>query len=273
MRISIAGLTLGMLCASAGVATAQERDASDWRLSVGAGAIVSPSYEGDDEVRLSIVPDIRVAYGDRFFASVQEGIGYRAVLAPNLQAGPIARVKFGREESGEQTFALSGDDSDDLVGLGDVDTSLELGGFVQYALGPMLIEAEARQGVSGHEGFVADIGLRWRGQVALDGSILRYGLGPRVRLVDDDYVSAYFDVDAAQSAASGLAVFDADGGLYSYGIGANAVWRPNGANPWSLGAFASIDRLSGDAGDSSLVRARGEATQVSGGVFVSRALF
>lgn len=273
MRTSTVGLTLGMLCASAGIATAQERDASGWRLSVGAGAIVSPSYEGDDEVRLSIVPDIRVAYGDRFFASVQEGVGYRAVLTPNLQAGPIARVKFGREESGEQAFALSGNDSDDLVGLGDIDTSLELGGFVQYALGPILFDAEARQGVSGHEGFVADIGLRWRGQVSLDGATLRYGLGPSMRLVDDDYVSAYFDVDATQSAASGLAVFDADGGLYSYGIGANAVWRPNGASPWSLGAFASIDRLIGDAGESSLVRTRGEATQFSGGLFVSRSLF
>lgn len=273
MRISTVGLTLGMLCASAGFATAQERGASGWRLSVGAGAIASPSYEGDDEVRLSIVPDIRVAYGDRFFASVQEGIGYRAVLTPNLQAGPVARVKFGREESGEQAFALSGDDTGDLVGLGDVDTSLELGGLVQYALGPMLIETEARQAVSGHEGFVADIGLRWRGQVALDGSTLRYGVGPRVRLVDDDYVSAYFDVDAAQSAASGLAVFDADGGLYSYGVGANAARRPNGASPWSIGAFASIDQLSGDAGESSLVRTRGDATQVSGGVFFSRSLF
>lgn len=272
MRRMVFGFVSTLLASTATGAFAQDREASGWRLSVGAGAIVSPTYEGDDEVRLSIVPDIRLAYGNRFFASVQEGIGYRVVATPHLQMGPIARVKFGREESGEGTFAVGGDDSEDLRGLGDVDTSLELGGFMYYTRGPIALEIEARQATSGHEGFVADLSLRWRSEMNLAGAPLRFGFGPSVRVVDDTYVNTYFGVDADQSAASGLSEYDADGGLYSYGVSANALWRPSETARWTIGAFASLDRLAGDAGDSPLVRTRGDATQLSGGVLLSRAL-
>ena len=86
-------LTTTLLAAVCCPAFAQERTADDgWGLIVGAGALHSPTYEGDDESRLSILPNIQVSYGDRFFASVQEGIGYRVIKDPGIEAGPIKHV-------------------------------------------------------------------------------------------------------------------------------------------------------------------------------------
>lgn len=258
--------------AAAAPAFAQERSADDgWGLIVGAGALASPTYEGDDISRLSILPNLQVTHGDRFFASVQEGIGYRLAKDDRLSAGPILRVKFSRDEDGEQPFAINGDDTTDLIGLGDVDTSLEIGGFIDYEAGPLDFSVEARKALTGHEGFVADLGVKWSGRDFLFGPPIIWSVGPRARLVDDEYNSAYFSVNAAQSIASGLPQFDASGGLHSYGIGATAIIPFDDA--WTAVVIAGYDRLTEDAANNPLVALRGSADQASLGVFLSYKLF
>jgi outer membrane protein len=100
-----------------------------------------------------------------------------------------------------------------------------------------------------------------------------WSVGPRAKLVDDSYNSAYFSVDAAQSVASGLPVFEAGGGLHSYGIGATAIIPLTTDNTWSAVVVAGYDRLEGDAADNPLVQLRGSEDQASIGVFVSYRFF
>lgn len=265
-------LVFALTLAAAAPAFAQERSAGDgWGLIVGAGALSSPTYEGDDSSRVSILPNIQVTYGDRFFASVQEGIGYRVINDDALRAGPILRVKFSRDENGDQPFAINGDDTADLIGLGDVDTSLEAGGFLDYEIDALTFSAEARKAFTGHDGFVADLGVKWSGRDFLFGPPIIWSVGPRARLVDDSYNSAYFSVNAAQSVASGLPQFDAGGGLHSYGLGATAIIPLNDA--WTAVVVAGYDRLTEDAADNPLVALRGSADQASLGVFLSYKLF
>lgn len=265
-------LILAVTLASAAPAFAQPRGADEgWGLVLGAGALSSPTYEGDDSSRVSILPNIQVSYGDRFFASVQEGIGYRILNDDSLRAGPILRVKFSRDESGDQPFAINGDDTTDLVGLGDVDTSLEAGGFIDYDIGPLTFSAEARKAFTGHEGLVADLGVKWSGRDALFGPPVILSIGPRARLVDDTYNSAYFSVNASQSLASGLPQFDAGGGLHSYGLGATAIIPLT--QDWTAVIVAGYDRLTGDAADNPLVQLRGSEDQASLGVFLSYKAF
>lgn len=265
-------LAFALTLASAAPAFAQERRPDDgWGLVVGAGALSSPTYEGDDSARLSILPNVQVTYGDRFFASVQEGIGYRALNHETLRAGPILRVKFSRDENGDQPFAINGDDTTDLIGLGDVGTSLEAGGFIDYDLGPITLSAEARKAFTGHEGFVADLGVKWSGRNALFGPPVIWSIGPRARLVDDTYNSAYFSVSPTQSIASGLPHFDAGGGVHSYGLGATAIIPLT--QDWTAVIVAGFDRLSGDAADNPLVQLRGSEDQASLGVFLSYRAF
>lgn len=254
-------------------ALAQDDKREGWNLSIGAGGLVAPAYEGDDDYRLSLLPNVQLSYDDTFFASVQDGISYRWINSETLKAGPIARIKFSRDEDGDQTFAVTGDDTDDLQGLGDVDTSIELGAFVDYEIGALKLGFEARQAVSGHDGFVADVDARWTGRASLFGPPIFWSVGPRARFVGESYTQAYFGVTPAQSLASGLSVYDADGGLHSYGLGASAVFPLTRDRAWALVAVAGYDRLAGDAESSPLVRERGSADQLSVGLFVSHQLF
>jgi outer membrane protein len=267
-------LAIALIAGTVSPAIAQDRTADEgWGLVVGAGALSSPTDEGDDASRLSILPNLQVTYSDKFFASVQEGIGYRVIADDTLKAGPILRVKFSRSEDGDQPFAIEGDDTTDLRGLGDVDTSLEAGGFVDYKLGPVTFSAEARQAFTGHEGFVADVGVKWSGRNFMFGPPIIWSVGPRARFVDDTYNSAYFGVTPTQSLASGLPVFDAAGGLHSYGLGATAIIPLTQDKAWAAVIVAGYDRLSGDAADNPLVQLRGSEDQASLGVFLSYRAF
>lgn len=254
-------------------ALAQDEKREGWSLNIGAGALVAPTYDGDDDYRLSLLPNVQLSYGDSFFASVQEGVGYRWINTDELKAGPIGRIKFSRDEDGDQTFAVTGEDTDDLRGLGDVDTSIELGGFIDYEIGALTLGFEARQAVSGHDGFVVDVDARWSGRSMAFGPPIFWSVGPRAKFVGESYNEAYFGVTPAQSLASGLPVYDADGGLHSYGLGASAVYPLTRDRAWALVAVAGYDRLAGDAESSPLVRERGSPDQLSVGLFLSHRLF
>ncbi|MGE0595919.1 MAG: MipA/OmpV family protein [Hyphomonadaceae bacterium] len=242
-------------------------------MTIGAGALYAPNYEGDDEYHVSVLPNVEVAYGERFSASVQNGARYRWIDGANLRAGPIARLNFGRDEDGSQAFAVSGDETDDLRGLGDIDTSIELGGFLEHELGALTLSVEARQGLSGHEGFVADLGARWSGRAAIVGQPVLWSVGPRARFVDDTYNSAFFGVTPTQSLVSGLNVYDASGGLYSYGASASLVLPLESEGRWAAVVVAGLDRLEDDAAESPLVQERGDRDQASVGVFLTRRLW
>ncbi len=263
-----------ILIAALGVsdrALAQGAADEGWGLTLGAGALTAPTYEGDDSYRVSILPNIQVTYGDDFFASVQEGVGYRFINEDTLRVGPIGRLKFSRGEDGDQPFAVTGEDTTDLRGLGEVDTTFELGGFVEYEIGGVTLGAEARKAVSGHDGAVLDLDVSWSGRSMAFGPPLIWSFGPRVRVVDDTYKTAYFGVTPAQSAAAGLPVYTAGGGVYSYGLGGTAILPLD--DRWTLVAFASYEKLAGDAADSPLVQLRGSEDQATLGIFVSYRAF
>ena len=263
-----------ILIAALGVsdrALAQGAADEGWGLTLGAGALTAPTYEGDDSYRVSILPNIQVTYGDDFFASVQEGGGYRFINEDTLRVGPIGRLKFSRGEDGDQPFAVTGEDTTDLRGLGEVDTTFELGGFVEYEIGGVTLGAEARKAVSGHDGAVLDLDVSWSGRSMAFGPPLIWSFGPRVRVVDDTYTTAYFGVTPAQSAAAGLPVYTAGGGVYSYGLGGTAILPLD--DRWTLVAFASYEKLAGDAAESPLVQLRGSEDQATLGIFVSYRAF
>ncbi len=261
-QTTICLLAIATLCCS-GAAGADGRTPAGWRVGVGFAPVVSPVFEGSDNYGFSIFPDLRFQYRDRFFASVPEGIRYRVVNRPNLKAGPIARIRFGREEDdGGSPFFISGS-ADRLDGLGDVDAAAELGGFVSYEVGSWRSRFEMRHGFGGHEGIVGDVSLDFTGT----NRGWRYALGPRMRFGSSDFVDPYFSVDAVQATRSGLREFDADGGVNSVGFGMSAIIPQGKRFTWVL--FSSYDRLLGDVADSPLVDSRGDANQMTVGASLS----
>ncbi len=65
----------------------------------GRRAVLGPAWQGSREMALSIFPDLRVNYGETLFASVPDGIGWNATNRDGWRAGPLAKIRFGRNEN------------------------------------------------------------------------------------------------------------------------------------------------------------------------------
>ena len=231
-----------------------------WSLFVGGGGFYAPTYSGDDDYALSAVPFLRVTKGDRFFASIQEGAGYAVINADGFKAGPLLTLDFGRDEDGSSPFRVSGDKSLDLVGLGNISTTLALGGFADYKVGDIKFKAKAGKALGSHEGLSGEIGIDYTKTIRGGGPPLIVAFGPQIKLADSKYMQAFYGITAGQAAASSLSAFDASGGIVSYGVGGSALMPLT--QKMSINVFGSYDRLAGDAADSPLVVQRGSADQV-----------
>lgn len=241
--------------------------ADGWTVSVGFAPVVSPVWQGSTDAALSIFPDLRINYRDEFFASVPDGIGWNAVRERGWRAGPLVKLRFGRDErNGGSPFLVSGG-SDALIGLGNIPAAGEAGLFVEKRLGAreqVRLRTEVRQGFGGHEALVVDLSASLGGRVGRN----IWSVGPRATLAGRDYVQTYFGITPAQSAASGITAFRADGGLVSVGLGGTVI-RPLSRN-YALTLFGGVDRLSGDAGGSTVVQERGQRMQLVLGLGLSR---
>lgn len=232
----------------------------DFSVTVGFAPVFGPIYQGADDYGASVFPDIRLAWKDRFFASVPEGAGYNLVKTDNVKAGPLARIRFGREaRTGGSPFLLAGE-TDDLLGLPDIAAAAELGGFAQYSRGQFRLRGDLRRGFGGHEGVVSDLSAQI---VRRDGKI-SWSFGPRTQIASADFVDTYFGVGAAASVASGLPAFEAGGGVVSYGAGGSAVYPLSRSA--AVTVFGGYDRLTGDAARSPIVDLRGDPDQLTIGV-------
>lgn len=238
-------------------------NASGWSVTVGVAPILSPAWQGSRDMAFSIFPDLRINYDDVLFASVPDGVGWNAVNENGWKAGPLTKIRFGRDENdGGSPFLVAGG-SNALRGLGNIGATAELGGFVEKRLGTRRqwrLRAEARRGFGGHEGIVAEASLAY--QLRQGRTIVN--VGPRVIAASDNFMQTFFGIDPQQSQRSGLTPYRAKGGLLSYGIGGSLI-RPLDEHS-AVTVFTGLDRLGGEAARSPLVRERGQRTQFSIGL-------
>ena len=234
-----------------------------WSLTIGAAAAVTPAWQGSRDMSVSLFPNLRLAYSDVLFASVVEGVGWNAINRDGWRAGPLVKVAFGRnEDNGGSPFLISGG-SDALVGMGNVKASAEVGGFVERQFGPRRewrIRGEVRRGFGGHEGVIAEASANYQARLGR----MMASVGPRITAASSDYTQTYFGIDAGQSSRTGLARYDADGGIVSYGLG-GVVIRPLDRRS-AVTLFTGLDRLGAPASDSPLIRERGQRTQFTLGL-------
>ncbi len=234
----------------------------DWQIQLGVGGFYSPNFVGSKDYQLQAGPNIAVRYKDRFFVSVLDGVGFDLIKTDSFRAGPVVKFQQQRRENGKSTFMIAGKRSTALLGMGDVDATIEAGGYIRYQSGPFSANAEVRKGLGGHDGVIAEFGLRYTttfaGLSVGDRPII-LSVGPGATVVDSKYEATYFSIDAGQSSRTGLARFDAKGGLQSYGV--NAVVVVPISSKLSAALIGGFDRLSGDAAKSPLVRERGSRNQ------------
>jgi MipA family protein len=230
-----------------------------WTVMVGVGGEYKPDFAGANRAMLSPVPifAIRRAGSTEQFRGPRDSPSIAFLDFGDLRAGPVAKFVAGRKQ-----YNYS-----ELNGLGDVKTSVQLGGFVEYyPVDWFRTRVELRQGVVGPNGTVADFSADF---IVPLFQRLTISAGPRFTWESTQATSPYFGIDAVQAMASGLPLFNARGGAHSYGAGAQISYRIN--PQWEVHSYVEYERLLGDAAASPLVTLRGSPNQTTVGIGASYA--
>lgn len=257
----IRAFCLGLAATSALAASpalAQDDEEPPRILSVGAGGQLVPKYPGADDYGLSplFTGFVRREGAPIPFRTPDDGIGIGLLGRESVvDFGPLVQFQSERDE-------------DDVgAAVGDVDFTLEAGAFVNFNLSPNFrIRLEGQKGLGGHDGLVGTVAADF---AVRGGNDTLFTIGPRLRLNDDDYAQDYFGVTPAVAAATGLPVYDPDGGIRA--VGAVAGITHQLSRSFGVYGYAGYDRLVGDAADSPIVTNFGSRDQFSAGIalFVS----
>lgn len=240
-------------------AHAQDQDDGDKaprRYRVAIGPQFTPSYPGEDKLRLSPLFDLGITRGDDPFAfeAADESFEVPMIDDSGFQVGGVANFQGARRR---KTAGIA---------IDEVGTTIELGGYMQYWLTKQLrARAELRQGINGHGGLISNAGFDY---VARNGDKWLFAIGPRITVTDNKYREAYFEVTPAVAARTGLPVYRADGS-WVQAYGATATTNFQLTRRWGIYAYAKYDRLTGDGADSPITRTIGNRNQFSGGAALS----
>jgi MipA family protein len=247
---------LSWLSASLLAATAAHaQDADDVRLGsaireggrVGLAVIASHAYKGSDESRTSALPALEYRWANGWFAGVGSGVGYEFLRSEGTTAAVRLTPDFGRKESRSAA----------LAGMGDIERTAEIGGYINHAVQGLGLGLNASMQV-GRNGASADIGAAYGLPLA---PALRLRLGVAATLANARYMQTHFGVDATQSVNSGYAPYEAGAGVRDARLSASMLYLL--APKWVLTGSLTQSTLLGDAADSPLTRQRSALTAVA----------
>lgn len=237
--------------------------------TIGLGVGMVPSYAGSNDYIAFPLPLITGRVGGVGIAP--NGPGFVLdVNSPKPAMGPRkgARLAFGpairfRNDRNNRI-------SDVVVArAGKLDAALEVGGNVAVSFpnvfkpfDALTIGVQARWDVLGaHEGMIIEPQVSYR---ALLGKGFTLQAQASAEFVDDNFAGYYFTVSPAQSIATGLAQYRADGGLNRVGTLAILAYDLD-RNPinggWSLTGIGGYSRLIGDSANTPFTAVRGDANQ------------
>jgi outer membrane scaffolding protein for murein synthesis (MipA/OmpV family) len=215
-------------------------------IRLGVGTSVAPRFEGSDSYKVRVMPKFAIRYENLIYLK-NNRLRVFAIHSEKFVAGAQAKYEFGRDE----------DASPDLMGLGNVGDSLEMGGFIEWQPGWAVIGVEFGQDVAGgHNGFMAS---------AYAGSRLPLGAGwslaggVQATWASENYMERNYGVSAEQSVASGLPEFDAKSGLKH--VAGRIGLRFDRWKHWRFDSYVAYARLMSDAANNPLVELRGSPNQ------------
>jgi MipA family protein len=240
-----------ILSTAAAANAADQATPKTWDVTVGAGSVYAPRFDGAKKHRVVALPSFDIVSKDTIFVSTRDGVGANIVNNDLVKAGPVFKYNMGRRRA---------DDRDALAGLDNVSGTVEGGGFFKYTPMPFLdASLEVRQGLGGHRGAIAELASNVLAPPLLSEKLF-LSAGPRISFSDKNYNEAFYGVTAAEAARSGYARYAPKTGMRSYGLGAAARYELTGRI--GLGLFAEYSRLTGPAADSPIVKGRdGSRTQ------------
>jgi outer membrane protein len=267
---------LALLAALPATASAQEAPVSERnvfagdRLTVGVGVIYGPSYDGSDDYVASAVP---VLQGKLLGVDIAPRPGGVALdLIPDgrdakigFTFGPVATLSSNRASQIEDPVVRA---------AGKLDKAVEVGASAGVSVNRVLhpfdsitFGADVKWDVAGaHSGRTISPTVTYSTPLSRAALV---SLSASMRHVDDDYARYYYSVSPAQSAASGLPRFEADGGWESWSTGVLAAYDLSGNaldGGFAVIAIGAYSRMINEAKATPYTSLRGDADQWTGAV-------
>lgn len=234
-------------------------------VSIGVGAIYSPSYSGSDDYVVSPVPIIQGQFGGVRVSPRPAGAAFDFVNddsdGARISAGIAARLNRNRADQIEDTVVLT---------YGELDTAVEVGPTIGVSFPGVLnpydslsVNIDAVMDVAGaHDGVIISPAVTYFTPLSRG---IAVSLSVGADYVDDDYADYYYSVPAGGA----LAPFRADGGWESVGV--NFLTGIDLDGDLANGGLAVIvlggySRMLGDAKRTPFTSVRGDADQWMGAV-------
>lgn len=256
---------------------AQERPAESVferdRITIGIGGIYGPSYDGSDDYVFTPVPMVQGQVRGVTITPRPAGIALDVIPdAPDARIGfslgPVATISANRRRQIKDPVVRA---------AGKLDMAIEVGvsgGVTAYKLlndyDSLTLSADVKWDVNG-----AYKGMTWTPAVSYVTPLSKAVLATltfSAHHADDDYGRYYYSVTPAQSAASGLPQYQADGGWDSVSAGMLVGWDLSGDlrdGGWAVFAIGSYSRMLGDGRRTPYTAQRGDADQWLGGAGVA----
>lgn len=234
-------------------------------LTIGLGGAYVPSYDGSDDY---IATPIGLAFGKvAGFGFATRGTALYVDLIPDKQDaavdfdfGPLANVRLDRTNRIKDARVRA---------LGEFDTAIELGAWAGLRKNGVLHEYDSlgarlawqKDVTDTHDGTILTPAIEYSSPLSTK-TLVSFSL--QAEHVSDRYARTYYSIGPAGSVASGLAVYNADGGWKSWRTTLLLGQALTGdlRNP-KLSLFGGIgySRLLGDIARSPIVRVAGDRDQ------------
>lgn len=204
---------------------------------LGGGAILQPEYEGSDKFSVMPVPLLSFSFNESINVDPM-GLEFTVFRRDNLSFRLAVQHEGGRDE----------DDSDDLEGMGNIDSAFKLGGTVNYNIGAWEVYGTVEKLFGGSDGVQMIAGAVY----TYEAFPFLLSAGGSATWSNSDYMSTFFGVDAGQAERSGYATYDASAGIKR--VDAEVLLTYLMTEHWVLRAQAGLGYLVGDAADSPIVQ-------------------
>jgi len=229
--------------------------AAEADVAIGGGVGAVPDYEGSDDYEAVPLPFASVRWANGRFVKLDANTLRANLIADSIwSVGPMLQYIPERDDV----------ESDAVDAMVKVDTSLMVGAFGSVKLDNWYVRMHAAQDVAdGNDGFLVQIGggYNW-----FSSDTFRMTFDVFSTYASDDYMEAYFEVDAQDSARSGLRQYKAEAGIKDVGLAITTNCYPY--ENWSFRGIVIYKHLVGDAKDSPVVDDEGDVNQFLAGFTV-----
>ncbi len=231
----------------------------DWTVKLGVQGNMAPNFAGAKDLAFNPSPIVSIqrAGSPDHFRSALDNPSVAIIDTGQFRAGVVGRYDGAQDRSTDKA----------LRGLRKVDQSIEIGGFAEYfPVDWFRTRAEVRNSFGGQKGLLANLSADL---IVPFSQRLTFSAGPRFVLKSTRALAPYFDVNGAESQATGLPEYSVKGDAFSTGVGGQISYKLT--PQWELIGFAEYSRLLGSVANSPLVKRRGSADQITVGLGVSYA--